>query len=134
VQFSPINATKVVSINDKKYIVAVGNDNVHEVFTGPKNGSLGEMIEIDDNFNFKRVQMDKSGLLIRGAAKQIEEIKTKHASLLLISQNNDSLLVYELKKQKSWLSRFRQNLRHQQLQLVLQTSNHQVHHPFVEFR
>ena len=98
VQFSPINATKVVSINDKKYIVAVGNDNVHEVFTGPKNASLGEMIEVVDNFNFKRVQMDKSGLLIPGAAKHIEEVKNNQAVILLISQNNDSLLVYELKK------------------------------------
>ena len=56
------------------------------------------MIEVVDNFNFKRVQMDKSGLLIPGAAKHIEEVKNNQAVILLISQNNDSLLVYELKK------------------------------------
>ena len=56
------------------------------------------MIEVDDNFNFKRLQMDKSGLLIPGAAKHIEEVKNNQAVILLISQNNDSFLVYELKK------------------------------------
>lgn len=95
-QFSPIFSTKVISVRDKKYIVAVGNDNMHEVFTGPKNGMRGEMLEIKDKFGFKRISITKSGLNVPGSAKQIEFIKINNADHLLISQNNDSLLLYKI--------------------------------------
>ena len=94
-QFSPIFSTKIISIRDKKYIIAVGNDNMHEVFSGPKNGMLGEMLEVKDNFEFKRISIVKSGLHVPGSAKQIEFIKINNAFHLLISQNNDSLQVYK---------------------------------------
>ena len=98
VQQSPIFATKLLTIKKKKYILLVGNDNMHEVFTGPKNAFNGALIEVNKNFNFKRINVEKTGLDVPGAAKQISTLKANNDTLLLISQNNDKLLVYGFDK------------------------------------
>ena len=41
---------------------------------------------------------------------------------------------FECQGNKKCLTNLRQNTRHQQLQLVLQTGDHQAHHPFIELR
>ena len=98
VQQSPIFAAKVLMIKNKKYILLVGNDNMHEVFTGPKNAFNGALIEVSLNLDFKRVNAKKTGLNVPGAAKQITTLKMNNDSLILISQNNDKLLVYKVEE------------------------------------
>ncbi len=67
---------------------------MHEVFTGPKNASHGELFTVDSEFNFKRIPLKHSGLNVSGSAKNILPLTTKDDTLLLISQNSDTLLVY----------------------------------------
>ena len=98
-QFSPIFATKVIAVGERKYLLAVGNDGQHEVFTGPKNGFSGEVLEITKDFKFKRLLAEDSGWFVSGAAKQIHTINNGKSTHLLIPQNNDTLHLYRINHQ-----------------------------------
>jgi len=98
VQFSPSFDSKVITLNKKKYILFVGNDNMFEVFTGPKNAYQGELIEIRKDFSFKRIPPFISGISIPGAAKHIKSIEVGKNNILLVTQNNDKLLSYSINK------------------------------------
>ena len=97
-QFSPIFATKALTVDEKILLLVVGNDNQHEVFTGPKNGFIGEVLEITKDFKFIRLLPAHSGLFVPGSAKQIHTINSGKSIYLLIPQNNDTLQMYRVNK------------------------------------
>jgi hypothetical protein len=94
VQFSPVFDSKVADMNDDgiKEIYFVGNDNAHEVFTGPRNSFQGVVISFDKDFKFKVIPKKTSGFDVPFYGRTIELIKINNKNSIFVTQNNNKSL------------------------------------------
>jgi len=94
VQFSPVFDSKVADMNDDgiKEIYFVGNDNAHEVFTGPRNSFQGVVISFDKDFKFKVIPKKTSGFDVPFYGRSIELIKINNKNSIFVTQNNNKSL------------------------------------------
>ena len=100
VQLSSVNAISIADINgDKKADLVLGGN----LFDFPPqfgrlDGSYGHVLLNDGTGKFKWIEPRQSGLSLRGAIKDIKEIATTSKRLLLITQNNEQPVLFQLKK------------------------------------
>ena len=100
VQLSSVNAISITDINgDKKADLVLGGN----LFDFPPqfgrlDGSYGHVLLNDGTGKFKWIEPRQSGLSLRGAIKDIKEIATASKRLLLITQNNEQPVLFQLKK------------------------------------
>ncbi len=94
VQFSPVFDSKVIDMNNDgiKEIYFVGNDNAHEVFTGPKNSFQGAVVSFGKDFKFNIIPKKISGFNIPFYGRSIEFIEINKEKSLLVTQNNNKTL------------------------------------------
>jgi hypothetical protein len=100
VQLSSVNAIKAVDINNdnKPDLVMGGNLFGFPPQFGRLDASYGHVLINDSNGKFNWIEPKRSGLSLRGAIKDIQEIKGKNRSYILIVQNNERPALFELKK------------------------------------
>ena len=91
VQIAPIFGIQAWDINNdgRKELFFVGNDPAWEVFTGPKNASMGVVL----NHN-QPISATQSGFVVPGPAKHLENIRVGESTLLLVAQNGGRLLAF----------------------------------------
>ena len=65
---------------------------------GINAGSYGCLLKGDGNGNFINQPINKSGLVIEGAVRDLKIIRRKNESLLLIARNNAAMLVKTIVK------------------------------------
>ena len=100
VQLSSVNAISITDINgDKKADLVLGGN----LFDFPPqfgrlDGSYGHVLLNAGTGKFKWIEPRQSGLSLRGAIKDIKEIATASKRLLLITQNNEQPVLFQLKK------------------------------------
>ena len=100
VQLSSVNAISTADVNgDKKADLILGGN----LFDFPPqfgrlDGSYGHVLVNDGTGKFKWVAPKQSGLSLRGAIKDIKEIATPGKRLLLITQNGEQPVLFQLKK------------------------------------
>jgi hypothetical protein len=75
-----------------KEIYFVGNDNAHEVFTGPKNSFQGAVVSFGKDFKFNIIPKKISGFNIPFYGRSIEFIEINKEKSLLVTQNNNKTL------------------------------------------
>lgn len=76
-------------------MLMVGNDYGMEPFSGRHDAFNGLYLKGDGKGNFISTSLKNSGFLVKGDAKALAVIHTaKNEDLLLVTQNQDSLLVY----------------------------------------
>ena len=100
VQLSSVNAVAVTDMNgDKKPDLVMGGN----LFTFPPqfgrlDGSYGEMLLNDGRGNYRWVGPGESGMKVRGMVKDIKEIRGRDKRYLLVVQNNEYPVLYQIKK------------------------------------
>jgi len=100
VQLSSVNAICTTDVNgDKKADLVLGGN----LFDFPPqfgrlDGSYGHVLLNDGTGKFKWVEPSQSGLSVRGAIKDIKEVATAGKRLLLITQNGEQPVLFQLKK------------------------------------
>jgi enediyne biosynthesis protein E4 len=100
VQLSSVNAIAVtdVSGDGKPDLVIGGNLFTFPPQFGRLDGSYGEVLINDGRGNYNRLKTKVSGLNLKGEVKDIKEIKGKDGRFILIVQNNQYPILYQIKK------------------------------------
>jgi len=96
-QFAPIFGTLPIDLNNDGYLdlVAVGNSYATETNVGQYDAHVGLCLLGNGRGGFRSPSLAESGLLVRGDAKALTQIKLKDGSSLLITtQNKGPLLAY----------------------------------------
>jgi len=96
-QFSPLYGMLARDVNQDGYldILAVGNNYATEIATGRYNALNGLYLEGNGEGKFVPRSMNESGWYVPGDAKGLTELRGgKGESVFLVTQNQDSLLVY----------------------------------------
>ena len=74
----------------------VGNNYAFELFTGKQDAFIGLLLAGDGRGNFKAMRVDSSGFYVDGDAKGLASlVREDGSSLILVTQNNDRLVVFE---------------------------------------
>ncbi|HEY8935073.1 MAG TPA: VCBS repeat-containing protein, partial [Cyclobacteriaceae bacterium] len=97
-QTSPINDFYVEDINGDGNldVIAIQNDYSFETLGGLYDAGIGLILIGDGKGNFSKAKTTETNFCVRGDARSIEKIQAKDGhSLYLITQNQDSLIVYE---------------------------------------
>ncbi len=97
-QIAPVNDIAILDVdNDTDLdVLLIGNDHGNETFIGQYDASNGLLLKGNGKGSFEAVDTDKSGFLAPGDAKSITKVQSMLGKeLYLITQNRDSLLVYE---------------------------------------
>jgi len=81
-----------------KDIVMGGNFFESKPEVGIYDASYGTVLKGDGRGNFSALDCRSSGLVIKGAVRDITTIKTKTKHLMVIAKNNESIEVKEMKK------------------------------------
>jgi enediyne biosynthesis protein E4 len=99
VQLSSVNAIEVIDINrDKKPdLVAGGNKFSFPPQFGRLDASCGHVLLNLGGGNFDYVEAKRSGLNLKGAIRDIREIKIKDKQYVLLVQNDDWPALYKIK-------------------------------------
>ena len=100
VQLSSVNAIASTDINGdgRPDLVLGGNMFEFPPQFGRLDGSFGNVLLNDGKGNYSWQEPKRSGLSLRGAVKDIKEIKTTSGKTILILQNNEKPVMYSLKK------------------------------------
>lgn len=104
-QYGPVYGILPSDLNNDDFIdlLMVGNDFGMEVQQGRADALIGLTIHNEGNGKMKNIPLEKSQFLVPGDAKALVSIRTKNEKhLILASQNNDSLKVFEHKKNNSF--------------------------------
>jgi hypothetical protein len=99
-QFSPVFSTYVTDIN---------GDGINDIFLGgnfyglkPETGrfdaSYGITFLGKGNHQYTYITPEQSGLFIRGEVRSIKPVDTKSGKYILVARNNDTLQIFEQKK------------------------------------
>lgn len=100
-QFGPIYGIlpKHLDADNKIDLLLVGNDYGMEVQQGRADGLIGLALKNSGNGSFESTPIEKSNFYVPGDAKSLVNLKLDNTkSLVIASQNNDSLKVYEARK------------------------------------
>ncbi|MEM9831929.1 MAG: VCBS repeat-containing protein [Bacteroidota bacterium] len=96
-QFAPLFGMLIEDVNQDGYldILAVGNSYATEITTGRYDALNGLYLLGDGQGNFATQSMNESGWYVPGDAKGLAKLRDSNGkSLLLVTQNQDSLLVF----------------------------------------
>ena len=63
---------------------------------GIYDASYGVLLQGDGRGNFTAVNENQSGMMVKGAVRDIVEVKTTKKKLVLITKNNEPMEVLEL--------------------------------------
>jgi len=96
-QVSPIKGSIIDDYNDDGYkdILVVGNHYGVEVETTRYDAGYGTLLLGDGKNNFKPLSAKESGLHLPFDSRSIQNIKIKNKKILLITNNNDSLVLLQ---------------------------------------
>jgi enediyne biosynthesis protein E4 len=99
VQLSSVNAISLTDLNrdGKSDLILGGNMFDFPPQFGRLDGSYGHVLLNDGGGRYRWINPKHSGLSVKGAVKDIEEIKGKQGRQLLIVQNNEKPLIYKVK-------------------------------------
>jgi hypothetical protein len=100
VQLSSVNAIASTDINGdgKADLILGGNMFEFPPQFGRLDGSYGDVLLNDGKGNYSWQEPKIAGLTLRGAIKDIKEIKTIEGKKILITQNNQKPVMYHFKK------------------------------------
>jgi len=100
VQLSSVNAIKPVDINNdnKPDLIMGGNLFGFPPQFGRLDASYGHVLINEGNGKFSWIEPKRSGMSLRGAIKDIQEIKTKNKNYILVAQNDETPALFEIKK------------------------------------
>ena len=97
-QFAPLFGMIATDINHDGNLdlIGVGNFYSADVIIGRYDASKGLTMLGDGKGNFRPVSLNQSGFIVEGDAKGIGRIETKrNGSLILVTQNGDSLKIFK---------------------------------------
>ncbi|MFH6604992.1 VCBS repeat-containing protein [Maribacter algicola] len=103
-QVAPVFGVLPAHINEDSFmdLLLVGNDFGMEVQQGPADALIGVALKNDGQGNFKEISLEKSNFFVPGNAKGLVNLITSdQESLIIATQNNDSIKVYK-QRQKNW--------------------------------
>jgi hypothetical protein len=97
-QFSPVYGIEIFDFDSdgKLDIMLGGNFYKSKPEMGRYDASLGLFLRGDGKANFESVPSLKSGIRLDGEVRDILMVHTASAPLLVISRNNDSIIVYKI--------------------------------------
>ena len=101
VQLSSVNAITATDLNNDNKIDLIMGGNLFEFPPqfGRLDGSYGHVLMNDGKGNFSWIESKKSGLSLRGAIKDIKEIKTATGKRnILVLQNSQQPVLYQVRK------------------------------------
>jgi hypothetical protein len=103
-QLSPMYGILVTDLDGdgKKDILMGGNFYESKPEVGIYDASYGLLLKGDGNGGFKSIDEKESGLLIRGAIRDMAILKEGKKQLLIFSLNNDSLKICQLGSNDHW--------------------------------
>ena len=95
-QFAPLYGLEIYDFDRDGVLDIVAGGNLYNVKpeVGRYDASFGVLLRGDGMGNFTTVPSLKSGLKARGQIRDALTIKRKEGDLLLMSRNNDSILIY----------------------------------------
>jgi hypothetical protein len=98
-QVTPIKSSIVMDFNNDgtKDILTVGNHYGVEVETTRYDAGIGNVLLGDGNNNFTDLSSLQSGLYIPSDSRDVNIIKQKNRSLLIVTNNNDEVSVFSFK-------------------------------------
>ena len=99
-QFSPIYGILKTDVNGDEFddFMLVGNNFGVEPNQGRLDAINGIILENTGKKGFKVLDLNTTNFLVQGDAKSIVKLTNKNKLIKIISQNNDSLRVYESNK------------------------------------
>ena len=99
-QLSTVNCMMVEDFNKdgKKDILIAGNKFDVEVETTPADGSPGVFLKGVGNLNYQGTKPLESGFFVPYNVKDMQAVRTKKGTSILVSANNDSLRVFAAKE------------------------------------
>jgi hypothetical protein len=99
-QLSCINAIKCMDINNDGYIDLVigGNNFGFPPMMGRLDASFGNILLNDGKGNFISQETNASGLELRGEIRDIQMIKSTGKDFLMVLQNNEFPVLYQIRK------------------------------------
>ena len=102
-QTAPVYGIMTTDVNADGYLdfFAVGNSYAPEVVSGRCDAFIGQVMLGDGQGNFKPLHVTQSGFFVDGDAKSIVEVMSGTDRLILVGQNNDSLKVFQRRKNKA---------------------------------
>ncbi len=100
-QLSSINDILINDYNNDglKDILIAGNIYQSEIETTRNDASYGLLLINNGKNNFKPISALESGIAINGMAKGIHVIQQKNTEKILVTRNNDAMVVYKLNSQ-----------------------------------
>jgi hypothetical protein len=103
-QLSPMYAIAVADLDGdgKKDILMGGNFYESKPEVGIYDASYGLLLKGDGKGGLKSIDEKESGLLIRGAIRDMVILKEGEKQLLVFALNNDSLKIYQLGSNDHW--------------------------------
>ena len=102
-QTAPVYGIMTADVNGDGYLdfFAVGNSYAPDVVSGRCDAFIGQVMLGDGHGNFKPLHVTESGFFVDGDAKSIVEVMSGNDRLILVAQNNDSLKVFQRRKNKT---------------------------------
>lgn len=96
IQVAPVNGIVVADFNDDSFpdIAMVGNDYGNEVFAGRYDAFTGIILLGDGKGNFALDPSAKNGFYVPGDAKGLVQLNHPKGRMLIATQNQDSLKVF----------------------------------------
>ncbi len=99
-QLAPVSSMFAADVNSDGHtdLLVVGNNYTNSVFWGPMDALNGLVLLGDGKNGFKPMEYTTSGFFVPGGAKDMVRLKLNSGKeLLVVSQNRDSLKVFEKK-------------------------------------
>jgi enediyne biosynthesis protein E4 len=99
-QIAPVYGMLAEDINEDGNLdlIGVGNSYSPEVVYGRYDAQIGFTFLGDGKGNFNYVNTTESGFFVNGDAKGLARIETSKGSMMVVTQNNDSVKTFILKK------------------------------------
>lgn len=102
-QTAPVNGSVSTDVDDDGDLdlLLVGNDYGNEVFTGRHDAFNGLVLVNDGRGNFSPLPLSESGFVINRDGKSLTKMVVNNKTVLLSSQNRDSLKVFSSRLEKT---------------------------------
>ncbi|HET9487475.1 MAG TPA: VCBS repeat-containing protein, partial [Chryseosolibacter sp.] len=90
--------TEDINADGNLDFIAVGNSYAPDVVSGRCDAFIGQVMLGDGEGNFTAMPVNESGFFVNGDAKGIVQLTAGGKLLTIVTQNNDSLKVFETKR------------------------------------